>query len=587
MDEMGDALAALQRDDLIVARGGDVEDAAYAMRHPLVHEVAYRSLLVARRRVLHRRIGEWLESQGGEENLASIAAHFRDGNDVERAREYLPRAAERAARLNAPYEARDFYLEAADLFADDPARRAQVLERAAHLSYLTGDVRGAVQIVTEATRLYESVGDRLHALDCRRLLGRYYWMDGHGRRAETEITAAIEGLEQLPPSPELALAYSYHSQLRMLTPDFESGARLARKAIEVAEQVGSPQAMTHALNNLGTCLLGTGDPSGLDHLRRSLALAIEHNLPDDAGRAYTNMSGQGSAIIFFEPDEADALFEEMLAYDHKVAPGGVFEQWHRVAQAEMWIGHARWDDADRRLAEMGGIATANRYLEVDIGVFHALVMAFRGRYEEAASLAGPALEGAIQIDDLQAYGPALMAFAHAERGLGNSAAAMEAVERGIRLRGDVHELNISTWYLFEAVDILTWLSRDSEVDPTLVTRAIALLDGLGAALEADAGVGGTAPELRVRHALRGAAILQLGRLQGAGADDTFAHQLGEHADELRRAHRIFDAARVDLWAAEATGDPVLRASARTVFERLRAPAYVDWARKDAGARGSV
>ena len=47
------ALTALVRDDLIVPRGGDADDRQYAMRHPLVHEVAYRSLLIARRKVLH------------------------------------------------------------------------------------------------------------------------------------------------------------------------------------------------------------------------------------------------------------------------------------------------------------------------------------------------------------------------------------------------------------------------------------------------------------------------------------------------------------------------------------------------------
>ena len=115
------------RDDLIVPREGDVDGRVFAMRHPLVHEVAYRSLLIARRKVLHRRIGEWLEAHEGEDALAAIASHYREGDDLERARRFLPLAAERAVRLNAPREARDTYLAAADLFTD-PAERAAMLQ---------------------------------------------------------------------------------------------------------------------------------------------------------------------------------------------------------------------------------------------------------------------------------------------------------------------------------------------------------------------------------------------------------------------------------------------------------------------------
>jgi class 3 adenylate cyclase/tetratricopeptide (TPR) repeat protein len=582
------ALAALQRDDLIVARdGGSVDDAAYAMRHPLVHEVAYRSLLVARRRVLHRRIGEWLEASSGEEALAQMAAHFRDGDDLERAREYLPRAAERAARLNAPREARDWYLEAADLFDSEPARRAQMLERAAHFSYLIGEVARAIELVTEAGRLYDEVGDRLHALDSRRLLGRYYWMNGRGRRGETEVLAAIEGLEQLPPSPELALAYSYRSQMRMLMPDYPTGERVARQAIEVAEEVGSVEAMTHALNNLGTSLLGLGDPSGLDHLRRSLKLALDHNLPDDAGRAYTNVIGQGAAISYFEPDEHEALFAEMLAYDQRVAPGGVFEQWHRGAQSEMWIFHGRWDEAERELAELGAISGANRYLQVDVGAYAALLAAYRGRYEDAIGLVRPVMEAAIEIDDLQAYAPTLLASAHAERGLGRGASAIEMIERGIQRRADTPEANISTWYLFEAVDVVSWLARDPDVDAALVARGLEALGRLAAALEVDVVRGGTDPELRVRRALHGAAVEQLRVLEsGPGretdAADGFSDRMLAHAAGLREARRVFDAARVELWTAEATEDAGLAAAARAIFEELRAAPYADRARTAAG-----
>src|SRR3712207_6459799 len=254
------------------------------MRHPLVQEVAYRSLLVARRKVLHRRIGEWLEAEGGEEALAAIASHYRESDDLDRARRFLPLAAARAMRLNAPREARDAYLAAAYLFAD-PAARASLLQPAAHLSYLVGDVSRSVELGSEVVRLYGEAGDRVRELDARRLRSRYYWVDGQGRRAEEEVLAAIEGLEQLPPSAELALAYSYHAQVRMLMPDYATAIVQARRAIEVADRVGSIDAKVHALNNLGVALVGVGDETGVAHLRESLRLRSEERRVGKAGRS--------------------------------------------------------------------------------------------------------------------------------------------------------------------------------------------------------------------------------------------------------------------------------------------------------------
>ena len=573
------ALRTLQRDDLIVVRGGDVDDRSFAMRHPLVHEVAYRSLLISRRRELHRLIGGWLEEHQGDEALAEIAEHYRNSDALDKARQFLPLAADRAAQLNAQREALDRYIHAAALFTDDPARRALMLERAATQSYILGDAEHpASELVTEAIALYEHAGDRLHALDAHRWRGRYYWFEGRGRDAEAEVITAIEGLEQLPPSAELALAYSYRSQLRMLMPDFVTGERLARRAIEVAEQVGSTEAQVHALNNLGVCRQGLGDPEGLEDLRRSLKLALEHNLTDDAMRAYTNMSTQGSAISLFTPQESEALYDEMLAYDTRVAPGAVYETWHRAGQAEFWIATGRWDDAERSLREIAPIHVTNRYVQLDISAFDALLGAYRGRYDEAAARVRPWIETAVQIDDLQAYGPAFIALGQVERGLGSHDAAAAAIERGIDLMGEAPDSKLSSWYLFEAVDIAGWLRR-SNADQALVDHLLPAIDRLITSLDRRRRLGGTPPELLVRHALSGSAVLMRSLMSSEPHDPAAAQQqLLAWADDLDSTWRIFDAARIRLRVAEAFGDDAARAQAREAFERLRAMPYLERAR---------
>ncbi|MCX7789480.1 MAG: AAA family ATPase, partial [Chloroflexaceae bacterium] len=61
----------------ITATEREQPERVHLFRHALLHEVAYQSLLYARRRELHRRIGEHLETRYAAE-LARVRAHYRD-----------------------------------------------------------------------------------------------------------------------------------------------------------------------------------------------------------------------------------------------------------------------------------------------------------------------------------------------------------------------------------------------------------------------------------------------------------------------------------------------------------------------------
>ncbi|HEV8053871.1 MAG TPA: AAA family ATPase, partial [Candidatus Limnocylindrales bacterium] len=583
-DDLADQLRFLQQHDLVVARPERPGDRSFSFRHPLIHEVAYRSLLLTRRRQLHGRIAHWLEANAGEESLPAIATHYHDSDDLDKAREYLPKAAERAASLNALHEALTFYRQAADLFHDEPPQRARMLEQAARQHYLLGDIQTAIEVLEDAVGLYWEAGEELRALDCRRWLGRYFWLDGRGAQADAEITAAIEGLERLPVSRELALAYSFRAQARMLIPDFEGGVEWARKAIEIAEPIGATDALVHAYDNLGVSLWGLGDPAGIEYIRTSLAMAIEHNIPDEAGRAYVNHSGQGIALQPLPYAEAEALLDEAVSYAQRTQPGGAYDSWLQNARGEFLFFTARWDEAHRQFEELAARTRANRYVQIDITAFQALLAALRGEPESAAELVSTVVEPAIRIGDLQAYAPVLLAQSHARAGLTDAAGALGAIARAIALRGDRHEPNISCWLLFESADIVTSLAL-SVGEPADTSEAIGhgvrLLAAYATRIEPDASFGGTPAELLVRHALYGAAVEQLAALadrfgQAAEVETGGTPFPGreESAQRFDQAHRLFDAARVRLWLAEEHDDPRLLGDARSVFKRLGAAGYL-------------
>jgi adenylate cyclase len=101
------ALAHLQSAEFIYEQPapGDVE---YIFKHALTQEVAYHSLLIERRKLLHEQIAGALESLFAhrlDDHLEDLAHHYRRSNNTAKAIEYLRRKGEKAA-------ARAFFEEA-------------------------------------------------------------------------------------------------------------------------------------------------------------------------------------------------------------------------------------------------------------------------------------------------------------------------------------------------------------------------------------------------------------------------------------------------------------------------------------------
>ena len=145
-------------------------------------------------------------------------------------------------------------------------------------------------------------------------MSRYIWLEGDPKEAQRQIGLAIEGLEKFGPSAELALAYSFRAQSLMLIPQFDEAIELARRAIEIAEPLGAHEVLIHAYNNLGCSLLGKSHSEGLEYLLRSRDLALEHHLPDDVGRAYANLIGQGYRIFPYPSAESEAYLREGIEF---------------------------------------------------------------------------------------------------------------------------------------------------------------------------------------------------------------------------------------------------------------------------------
>ncbi len=164
----------------------------YTFKHALTHEVTYGGLLAERRRALHARMVEAIETQHADrsaEQVERLAHHASRGQVWEKAAQYGRQAGDRAAALCVDTEAAAHYQRALDALAHVPVTRESV--RAAI------DVRlalraplwrgGQLERLLEMFREAEALGtehnetERLDVVYSFFL--QYYWAKGEYERA--------------------------------------------------------------------------------------------------------------------------------------------------------------------------------------------------------------------------------------------------------------------------------------------------------------------------------------------------------------------------------------------------------------------
>ncbi len=248
-------LATLQRFELIseTARSPLLE---YAFRHELTREAAYQSVLRRRCRVLHRQVGEAIETlfpDQLEEHAHRLAYHFDEARARERALRYYTMAGDAAGRLYANTEAIAHYTKAIELARASDAPGEQ-------LSYLYG-ARGKAM---ELSGLYDQALENYE---------------------ELERLGTDSGQTPL----ELAALASQATLHSTYTPKFdpERGKALSNRCITLARDLKDQRAEAKALWNLmlSEFFGGRNISKAIEYGESSLAIARENDLTEEI--AYT------------------------------------------------------------------------------------------------------------------------------------------------------------------------------------------------------------------------------------------------------------------------------------------------------------
>jgi len=154
----------------------------YIFKHALTQEVAYNSLLLKRRKEIHQRIGEAIEElypDRLEDFYETLAYHYKQGESLDKAVDYLIKSGEKSRDRYALEESHHYFEEAYEILSGKQGRTKEedillidLLIKWAFVFLCRGDWKSIIALLSDHQDLAESLGDKAR-------LGMFYAWLGH------------------------------------------------------------------------------------------------------------------------------------------------------------------------------------------------------------------------------------------------------------------------------------------------------------------------------------------------------------------------------------------------------------------------
>ncbi len=287
----------------------------FRFRHALIRQAAYEGLSFRRRRELHGRVGELLEtaSTAPDELAELLSMHYFHAGRADKAWHYSRVAGERSRSRYAYVEAAEFLTRAVD-----SSRRLPEVEGAvvARVQESLGDVQMLVGDSDDARRSYRSARSRLRADDlvaATHLLLQEAKVELHQGRTRQCLHVLTRGMRLLDGTTQgstdpaaltgRARLESFYAWSRFRQGRYGEADRWARTAEEHATKAGDNAALAEIYAVLQQ--VATWSSHAQDRPYGRLALELYEALDDRAQVAnmLNNLAGQA----FFDGEWTDAL----------------------------------------------------------------------------------------------------------------------------------------------------------------------------------------------------------------------------------------------------------------------------------------
>jgi DNA-binding NtrC family response regulator/tetratricopeptide (TPR) repeat protein len=377
-------------------------ESIYAFKHALIQEVAYSTLSVAERGLMHGAAGRALERfyEGRlQEVYDRLAYHYARTDEPDRAIEYLRRFAEKSARA----------------YAHDEAITA-LTEAQNHVERLPSEVRDRtiLELVLQRSlsllplgRLYEihsmlqDQRDRLERLENPALAARYYFLLARSsmlvdyRRVADNARRAIAEAERCGDMTTIGAAYGVMARAYLLSGQAARGIECGQRAVALLDKTVDQSSLALTYWALGLCHSQTGAfQDGMTAERRALAIA------EAIGDQAAEVSATWALGII---QTAMGEWDDGVAICHRAVQRARNVLYQAIATGFLGFAYLERGDAALAIAaldeaitfyQQSGLKTFESWLTVFLAEAHRV----EGRLDRAEALATRALEIATETN---------------------------------------------------------------------------------------------------------------------------------------------------------------------------------------------
>ena len=394
----------------------------YIFKHALVQEVAYNSLLSARRKEIHQRIGSAIEKLYAgnlEEFYEVLAYHYLKAGNHIKAYQYLVQAGDAASRKYAYAESRLHYAQALEAMAKLPdtvenrQKNVDVLIKQVSSSWRAVPLEESLPRLVEAHRLAKALpspegkpgGDRLQLARIHYWLGRVYYIANKMPEAIGYFSQVLGTAQDLDEPKLLVNASLTIGGIMFVQGHLDKAKAALRQAIPAAEKIDDWPDWCRAVGYLGMALSMSGSgAAGVAEAQRAVARAEEMgSLGEIAMTNFFlsmafNFAGEWHSAI--EAGRKAVEVGEASKERIYVCLGLAWKGWAEARAGDFKAAKTSMARAQIVLDELGGKIIAADW----IAAINAEVAFSQGRIEEAIRLAQRAIATAQKMGGKGAEG---------------------------------------------------------------------------------------------------------------------------------------------------------------------------------------
>jgi len=365
----------------------------YMFTHNMNREVIYQNLSRAKRRLMHKKVAKSLEDvyKGREDTVIySLAYHYSQAADLEKAIDYNLKAGEKAMSIFAFTEALNYYKRALEGIGtreiDEKSvdKEVNILNRIGEIYAIQGDWRSALKHHYEAIRLCE--GNSPQKSMAYRLIGMIEMERAEWKIAIDSCEKALKISEAIQDYSGMSDAFSGLAWISWKIGDHEKTLIYANKSIENAKRIKNESMVAKAYIDIGNSyneLLSNYDMA-LEYYENALRI-LQRDMTDlnQLARAYNNIGD-----VFMKKNEYEKAIEYFKkCLDISTKTGDIrFKAFGTANIGECLIRMGEGDKAKPYLDESLKMfeKSDNRYMISQMYHFYGVMAKQKSQWEEAA-----------------------------------------------------------------------------------------------------------------------------------------------------------------------------------------------------------